>query len=393
MKINLLDKTSNVNIILAGIISIIISLGVARFAFTSLLPPMLEDSLTVTFAGILASVNFAGYLSGSLLSMFIKDMYTKVKLFRLGMIFAVLSTVVLATTTNETIWVVARIAAGISAALGFVVGAAIVMSKLKFDDKTKAMGIHFSGIGFSIVTTDIIVRIVNYYQGSWQDAWMILSIFGAIILIYPFYILSVPKTTNNTNVKMQLNKAMFTPFVIVLIAAYFTEGIGFVVQATFLPDIINSLEGLEGLGGITWLIVGISGIFSCIIWMRLAAKYGYINIIMITMTLQAIGILIPALTNNAFLNILSGVFYGGTFVGLVALFMSLGGKLAGDSPVILMGAITTSYGLGQVVAPLYSVVLIEYSGNYNYALFTTAFIVMFGVFMLAMAKKILKVNY
>jgi len=390
---NLLDRDKNFNIILAGILSIIVSLGVARFAFTSLLPPMLEDNLSITFAGILASVNFAGYLTGSLLSMFIKDMYTKVKLFRIGLLFAVLSTVVLAFTTNEVIWFIGRIVAGIAAALGFVVGAAIVMSKLKFEDKTKAMGIHFSGIGFSIVTTDILARIVFANAGTWSDAWLVLAIFAAIISIYPFYILSVPKDSNSSNVKMKLDKALFTPFVIVLIAAYFTEGVGFVVQATFLPDIINSLEGLEGMGGITWLIVGISGIFSCIIWMRLAAKYGYINIIMITMTLQAVGVLIPALSNSAVLNIISGILYGGTFVGLVALFMSLGGKLAGDSPVILMGALTTAYGLGQVVAPLYCVVLIDWMGNYDLALYVTAIIVMFGVFLLSTAKKILKVNY
>jgi len=42
--------------------------------------------------------------------------------------------------------------------------------------------------------------------------------------------------------------------VILLILAYFTEGLGFVVQGTFLPDIINSLEGLERYGNLGWLI-------------------------------------------------------------------------------------------------------------------------------------------
>jgi MFS family permease len=110
------------------------------------------------------------------------------------------------------------------------------------------------------------------------------------------------------------------------------------------------------------------------------------------MVLQTIGILIPTMTNSIYLNLLSGVLYGGTFVGLVALFMHLGGKLAGDNPVILMGTLTTAYGIGQVSAPLYAVALTEYSGDYNYALYVTAAIMCLGVLML-MATKIFKISH
>lgn len=390
---NFLDKNSNTNIIIAGIIALIVGVGVARFVFTSLLPSMLEEQLTLTFAGVLASVNFVGYLSGSIFAIFIKDMQSKVKWFRIGLVLAILMTSVLATTTHEVIWFISRIIAGFAAAMGLVVGSAIVMSKLKFEDKTKAMGIHFSGIGFSIAVCDIVTRMVFSYEGSWQDAWMVLTLFGAVIALYPLYILDFDKTQTSHSQKHKIDKSIFSVFVIVLIAAYFTEGVGFVIQGTFLPDIINSIEGLEGLGELTWLIVGISGIFSCILWMRLAASFGYVNIIIIAMSIQAVGVLIPAVTAHPFLNILSGVFYGGTFVGLVALFMSLGGKLAGNNPVILMGALTTAYGIGQVIAPLYAVVLTDWSGNYNYALYVTAVIIIGGIALLFGAKRVLKIHY
>ncbi|PKN14638.1 MAG: MFS transporter, partial [Deltaproteobacteria bacterium HGW-Deltaproteobacteria-24] len=74
MFMNFLDKNSNTNIIIAGIIALIAGVGVARFVFTSLLPSMLQDQLSLTFAGVLASVNFVGYLSGSIFAIFIKDM-------------------------------------------------------------------------------------------------------------------------------------------------------------------------------------------------------------------------------------------------------------------------------------------------------------------------------
>ncbi|MBP9490299.1 MAG: YbfB/YjiJ family MFS transporter [Aliarcobacter sp.] len=389
--INLLDKNSNTAILLAGIIALIIGVGVARFVFTSLLPPMLEDYLTISFAGVLASINYVGYLAGSIFAVFIKDINTKVKFFRFGMFLAVITTLMLGITTSETIWVISRILAGFGAAMALVVGSAIVMNKLNIQNKTKAMGIHFSGIGFSILVSDLIVRGVFYFNGTWQLSWIVLAIFAFVMSFYSMYILSYDKEIKQNSVKHHIDKKLFSPFVIILIMAYFCEGVGMVVQGTFLPDIINSLEGLEGFGSFTWTLVGLAGIPSCIIWMMLAHKYGSVNIIILAMFLQVIGILISAFTNNVYLNLFSGVLYGGTFVGLVALFMNLGGKLAGNNPVMLMGALTTAYGIGQVTAPLYSVALIEHFKSYDYALYVTAFIV-FGGIVLLLSTKIFKLK-
>ena len=385
----LFDRNNNVAILLAGIFAVIIGLGVARFAFTSLLPPMLEDYLSIAYAGILASVNFAGYLGGSIFSMFIKDINQKVILFRFGIIVSILSTIILGISENETIWLIGRIVAGFGAAMAFVVGSAIVMSKLNFENKTKAMGFHFSGIGFSILVTDLISRAVLNSGYHWKEAWLVLTVFAVVISLYSMYILSFDKKIETKVVKHKFDKSLFSFFVILIIVAYFTEGVGFVVQATFLPDIINSLEGLEGFGSFTWTLVGLAGIPSCIIWLRLAHNYGSINIIIIALLVQTIGILIPAFTNNMYLNLLSGVLYGGTFVGLVGMFMNLSGKLAGANPVILMGAVTTSYGIGQVIAPLYSVYFIEKYGSYDYALYLTALIVLGGAVLLLFSKSIM----
>ena len=384
--INLLDKNSNVAILLAGIIALIIGVGVARFVFTSLLPPMLENYLTISFAGVLASINYVGYLAGSIFAVFIKDINAKVKFFRFGMFLAVITTLMLGITTSDTIWIISRILAGFGAAMALVVGSAIVMNKLNIQNKTKAMGIHFSGIGFSILVSDLIVRIVFYFDGTWQISWIVLAIFAFVMSFYSMYILSYDNEVKQNSVKHHIDKKLFSPFVIILIMAYFCEGVGMVVQGTFLPDIINSLEGLHGFGSFTWTLVGLAGIPSCIIWMMLAHKYGSVNIIILAMFLQVIGIMISALTNNIYLNLLSGVLYGGTFVGLVALFMNLGGKLAGNNPVMLMGALTTAYGIGQVTAPLYSVALIEHFKSYDYALFVTAFIVSGGIVLLMLTK-------
>jgi predicted MFS family arabinose efflux permease len=386
IRISLFNKDSNFNILLAGIISLFVAIGVARFSYTSLLPAMLDDeTISLAFSGVMASVNYVGYLLGALFAIFIKNMSIKVKCFRLGLLLCVITTLIIGITDNDYWWLASRIVAGFSSAMVMVIGSAIIMMKLNLENKTKAMGIYFSGIGVALVASDMIGRYVLSIS-SWQTSWLVLALSAALVVFYPWHVLSFAKTVKQSVIKQSFNPVLFSGFVLILITAYFTAGVGFVVQGTFLPTIIKSLPGLEVYAGLTWVLVGLAGIPSSVIWMHLAHKYGDINIIIIAMSIQIVGILIPAITTNIYLNLLSGIFYGGTFVGLVALFIHLGGKLAQHNPIVLMGALTAAYGVGQVGAPLYAVTLTNWSGNYNYALYVTALIVFSGVLMLLTTK-------
>ncbi|PIF04827.1 MAG: MFS transporter [Arcobacter sp.] len=383
-----LNKNSNLLIILAGIASLIIGMGVARFAFTALLPFMLEEHLSVKLAGFLASTNYIGYFLGCVFAIFVKDIYIKVYLLRAGLIVSIVSTLVLGLSTNETLWIISRFVAGLGTAMCVVVGSSLVMLKLDMENKTKVMGIYFSGIGFSIFITDLLIKSININENLWQISWIILVFFAFFLIYLPWSIISFDKKVKYKKTKISFDITLFTPFVLIVMVAYFCEGMGFVVQATFLPDIINNLEGLEGYGGLTWLFVGLAGIPSSIIWMRLAHNHGSVNMIILALLLQVIGILIPVFSNNIALNILSGVLYGSTFIGLVALFMNLGGKLSSKNPVVLMGAITSAYSIGMILAPLYCVYFYEKYTSYDYALYVTAFIVLMAVCLLTLAKKL-----
>jgi MFS family permease len=389
----LLDKNNNTAIIIAGILSLVVGMGLARFAFTSFLPFMLSDFLSVERTGILASLNYVGYISGTLFAIFITNINTKVRIFRLGLILCVISCFLLGVFTNEYVWILLRITAGVGTAAVMIVGSAIVMKKLNLQYKKTAMGIYFSGIGAAIVTMDLCGRLMIEYTDNWQLSWQLLAIVCALLAVYPFYILSFTADVKNTAVIYKFERAIFTPFVIILTIAYFSEGVGFVTQATFLPDIINQVEGLAGLGSKVWLLAGLAAIPSVIILMKLAHKFGSIKIMQITMFLQAVGVIIPALTSNMWLCLLSGVLYGSTFAGLVALFMNIAGEINKDNPVVLMAAFTSAYGIGQITSPLASVALIEYSNDYNYALYLTAFIVILGVILLGLTKFIDHKNF
>ncbi len=60
------EQRERIKVLGAGIFSLILVLGVARFSYTPLLPLMQQQAgLGVAEAGWLAAINYAGYLSGA----------------------------------------------------------------------------------------------------------------------------------------------------------------------------------------------------------------------------------------------------------------------------------------------------------------------------------------
>ena len=103
------EQRERIKVLSAGIFSLILVLGVARFSYTPLLPLMQQQAgLGIAEAGWLAAINYAGYLSGALIASLISDLVLKDRLYRIGLVLAIFSTAVMGLTTDVTIWALSR---------------------------------------------------------------------------------------------------------------------------------------------------------------------------------------------------------------------------------------------------------------------------------------------
>ncbi len=108
-------------VIVAGICALILTVGLARFAYTPMLPIMREQAgLTHWAAGWLATVNYAGYMAGTLLAASINDLGRKYLIYRFGLVIAVVSTAAMGWTDSVPVWSVLRFVAGFSSTAGLL---------------------------------------------------------------------------------------------------------------------------------------------------------------------------------------------------------------------------------------------------------------------------------
>lgn len=366
----------------AGISSLIVTVGVARFSYSLLLPIMQDGAgLTELGGGWLASTNFMGYMSGVLLAASLHNMNYKYNLHRLYLILSVLTSAAMVMTTDMVTWAVLRFIAGVCASGGFIIASGLILKWLVKHHHRAELGIHFSGAGLSIIITSLLVEFMLTISADWQQQWLALAVMAAVFAIpawlwmpHPFIDGQVGGTAKDTPPSKVFKSLMML--------AYFCAGYGYAVSSTFIVDIVERVEGLQGQGGLAFLLVGLAATPAALIWDRIARKTGYIKALIVAYILQAIGIILPAINDSLPVVILSALMFGGTFIACVSMVLTMAGKFYPSNPAKFMGTMTLAYGAAQILAPVCTGYLTETFGSYDIGLYVSAAIVMIGTLCL-----------
>ena len=371
-------------VLAAGVFSLILMLGVARFAYTPLLPIMQEQAgVSDALGGWLATFNYIGYMSGALVAASISDLQLKDRLYRLGLLVAIITTAGMAVTENIFLWSIMRFFAGLSSAAGLLIGSGLILNWLIRNNFRSELGIHFSGIGLGIALCAVVVELMAL-QLDWSELWWLFTAIGCLLAIPAWRWLPRPNSNGMTISGAELvDNPPSNRFLYLMLSAYFCAGYGFVISATFIVAIVERQEALQGFGPMVFLILGLSAAPACIIWDLIARKVGVLTALLIAYLVQVLGILLPALSDSATAVILSAVLFGGTFIGIVSLVLTMAGRFYPTKPAKLMGKMTLTYGIAQIIAPAITGNLAERLGNYDLGLWIAASMVLLGAIISA----------
>lgn len=374
-------------VLASGIFCLILTLGIARFAYTSMIPIMFEQvGLTKVLAGWLATINYMGYMLGALTATMVGNLVIKDRIYRLGLVFAVITTLMMGLSDNPYIWGLSRFMAGLSAASGLLIGTGLMLNWLIRHNHRSEMGIHFSGVGLGIVLVAILIGGTSHL--SWSEQWILLAIAGAVLAIPAWRWLPAPDASGVTQTGQTLkDHPPSKRFLWLMMFVYFCGGFGFVISATYIVAIVESQEALRGQGEIAFLILGLAAAPACIIWDLISRKTGILNALLLAYLLHSVGIILPALDNSLLFALLSAGLYGLTFVGIVSIVLTMAGRFYPTKPAKLMGTLTMSYGVPQIIAPVIAGYLAAATGHYNGALYMASGFILLGAVAIVAIKK------
>lgn len=365
---------------IAGLFSLVLTIGVARFSYTPLLPVMMDGTfLNDASGGWLATINYMGYMLGALIAASISNLQLKDKLYRIGLIVAVLSTIGMALADNYILWALMRFFAGLSSAAGLLIGSGLILNWMLRHGHRAELGIHFGGLGLGIALSAAVAMLMSG-KLDWAQQWQVFTVVGIALAVPAWLWLPKPDSSPVTKAGETLvDNEPEKSWMWLLFAAYFCAGFGYVITATFLVAIVDNQPALQGNGSMVWLVTGLAAAPACVFWDRVSRKVGELKALFMAYGVNIIGIIIPVLDNSLTALVISGILFGATFIGIVSLMLTMVGKFFPTKPAKPMGKLTLSYGVAQIVAPAMSGMMAEATGNYNVPLILAAVIVAIGM--------------
>jgi predicted MFS family arabinose efflux permease len=342
-----------------GLLALAAAIGVGRFVYTPILPPMMAAlRLDHASAGLIASANFAGYLAGALLAAR-PDLGGSRRAWLLAsLLVSAATTAGMGLSASMPVFLVLRFTGGIASALAFVFASTIVLERLTNLRRVGLSAMYFAGVGAGIAVSAVLLGANQPWQVLWlMSGALSLAATLAVAVLIDDEPAPVVARTAATDVRH--------PGLRSLVAAYGLFGFGYVTTATFLVAIVRASPRLRPAEPLVWVVFGLSAAPSVAIWTRLALLLGIPRTFALACVVEAAGVLASIVWTGETGVFLSAVLVGGTFMGLTALGLVLARSLAQGSARRALGVMTASFGVGQIVGPSFAGFAAEWFGSFQ----------------------------
>lgn len=337
-----------------GTLVLSLGIGIGRFVYTSLLPIMLNEGL-FTFAQLswAASANYAGYLLGSLLFSFgAFHRAIPLRVMLLSMAIATgLFILAMALLTSLPAIILVRFLAGIASAGMMIFGSMLV---LQHTHNPFVIASLFSGVGVGIFIGNEYVNLGVHYALTVQTLWSGAAVMAGIMLVLLILLLPSNASTLTANARALKTQQVMPWWLLALI--YGLAGFGYIIVATYLP-LMAKTAGAPLLTQHLWSLVGVAIIPGCYGWLWAARRWGILPCLCANLLIQSGSVLLTRVSDSPPLLILSSIGFGATFMGTVSLVMPLAKQLHAPHHINLLGLVTLTYGIGQIIGPLFTSVL------------------------------------
>jgi len=342
--------------ILAGASASLVGIGLARFAYTPLLPAIIGAHwFPASTAAYLGAANLGGYLAGALVAGLLAKHARAATVLRAMMVLATIAFVACAIPVSFLWFFVWRFLSGISGGALMVLAAPTIIAHVAPSRRGFASGAIFTGIGLGIAASGTIVPLL-LRQGLTQT-WLGLAVVSSLLTVvawngWPSH--DAPAHSHATQHKHASAKTPSPPALRALFAEYALNAVGLVPHMIFLVDFVaRGLGKGVDAGAEFWVLYGLGAIAGPLLAGHLADRAGFGPALRVAYLLQLIAVALPAVSSNAALLMVSSVVVGAFTPGIVPLVLGRVNELLAHHPAAQKGAwstTTTSFAVLQAVA-------------------------------------------
>ncbi|WP_183586289.1 YbfB/YjiJ family MFS transporter [Paenibacillus rhizosphaerae] len=255
----------------------VVILGFSRLSYGMFLPGIQREiGGSYSQLGMLGTVNFIGYLAGTLclpplISRFPdrKHGINQTTCFLLGL--AMIGSAFSGHFAQLGLW---RFAIGFLSALATVLVLSIAMDAVRPAEQGAASGLIWLGGSAGILITGLSAPLTidpSHLQG-WRYAWAAMGVFG-IVAAFGFAVVTGKQRQGSSSSqaemktpdqqRVKIHRLLFSPEkLLFLIGSYFFFGAGYIIYFTYLIPYLVS-RGIPALfAGLIWSSIGLAGLFN-----------------------------------------------------------------------------------------------------------------------------------
>ena len=343
-----------------------VSLGLARFSYALLLPPMRADlGWSYLTAGAMNTVNAAGYLIGALLAPRWLARHDPRTVLLAGMGGTALLLAGHGAVLNEGLLYAMRCLSGVASAAAFVSGgllAARLVSPVAPAAQVAAavgqapsaglvLGLYYGGTGVGIIASALLLPPITARPQlhAWQWAWAALAALALLATVVAAVFtrhLAAPPAAASRRGRFEWAQFAFG------LAGYFMFGLGYIGYMTFVITLLRE-QGLgEGQIVAFYGLLGVGVIASSWLWAGMLQRFRGGESLAVLNGLLALATVLPVISAHPVAVFASGALFGAVFLSVVASTTALvRHNLPSQAWPAGIAAFTIVFAAGQIVGP------------------------------------------
>ena len=378
-----------------------VSLGMTRFAYALLLPPMRDDlSWSYTLAGAMNTFNALGYLVGALITPWTLRRFGAVSVLIWGALAATLFMALTGFITDTSLLLLQRFLAGLASATVFVSGGLLAarLGEQLPSQSGLLLGIYYGGTGWGIVLSALVVPAslalahAEALPHPWSWAWWSLA---ALCLMLSVMLAIIRKHLNrwmpelpSDPTRAEQNPAQAPASIKASntwrqwsagLLGYGLFGVGYIGYMTFVVALLREQGATSFEITFFYAMLGLAVVLSSRLWAGLLNHYRGGQALALLNALLSVATIIPAITSALPMMMLSGLLFGAVFLSIVASTTAMvKHNLPPTSWASGISAFTVVFAIGQIVGPTVVGWIADGPGGLQRGLFFSAAALLLG---------------